>query len=99
MVQKHKGSPSGPFALERTQVTLPNTLIATIAVQEVAIALVGLTVGDVATVNPVGALPAGLGISSVRCLEDSLVVALVNPSAGGIQSLAQVLNVSIQHYS
>jgi hypothetical protein len=78
---------------------MANDSIATISVTEVAYALVGLKATDLAIVNPAAALTAGLGISSVRCADDVLTVAFVNPTAGALLLGTGTLNVSIQRFS
>ena len=70
---KHRVSPSGKTAARRYTVTLAPGNVAANATAESTASLAGISTSDVIDVNPVAALPAGLGISAVRVVQAGVI--------------------------
>jgi hypothetical protein len=97
---KKRSSPSGPVTTEKVEATIADTLIATITTAEVSVTVAGLKTTDVVNVSCTTALPAGLGLAGARVsAANTLTLAFVNPTAGGIQTTALVFNVNVARYS
>lgn len=101
MVLKHKGSPSGPYATEKTTVSINFANLDPATVKRVTAALTGLRTTDMVVSGlPAAFAIANVGVAGARCTAADVVeVALSNPTAGTITVNTVVMDITILRFS
>ena len=95
MVDIHKGSPSGPKALQKISVAIADTACATITTTDLVVAVPGVKATDVVMVNTDDDLIAGLAMNVTKTAADAVTVRFTNPTAAGIQTGTPNLSFSV----
>lgn len=100
MVLKHKGSPSGPAAMEKVVATLPAPgAIAAASVGVSQVAVPGLRTTDVVTGSP-RTIPGGIGVGYMRVVSaDLLEVQYINQTIGAVDPGIVVYDVAILRFA
>lgn len=100
MVQKRRGSPSGPVATEKTTVSIEHGDATAAAVTVATGTISGLRTTDEVVVNPPSTLPATLAVGAPYVsAANTISVPLVNPTAGAITAGTNTWDVTILRFS
>ena len=99
MVDIHKGSPSGPKALQKIVAALVDTACAANTTTEVVVTVPGVKATDIVNAVPAAALTAGISMVVALVAANAVTLRFNNPTVGTVQTGAINVNFSVNSYS